>query len=188
VGERWNALSATLASLTEIAHAKRDDPGKSLRVHEALHRSLAHTAYHVGQIVLIAKEMKGASWKSLSIPSAHRRPTTARRPRSVRRGSGPAGGALSRRSRTRARPGGCRARRLLEARFDSDADAARAWNAPVTVQLRGASTFTTSSRIRLVTCSWNTPSSGTTRGRASAISTRGCACRDIANRDRAESG
>jgi hypothetical protein len=39
-----------------------------LRVHEALHRSLAHLSYHVGQIVYIAKSLRGDSWTSLSIP------------------------------------------------------------------------------------------------------------------------
>ena len=39
-----------------------------LRIDEALHRSLAHTAYHVGQIVYLAKEMRGDAWRTLSIP------------------------------------------------------------------------------------------------------------------------
>jgi len=34
----------------------------------AIHRQVAHYAYHVGQIVLVAKHMRGAEWKSLSIP------------------------------------------------------------------------------------------------------------------------
>lgn len=34
----------------------------------ALHRSLAHTAYHVGQIVLLAKYHAGPDWRMLSIP------------------------------------------------------------------------------------------------------------------------
>ncbi|MCB0663298.1 MAG: DUF1572 family protein [Saprospiraceae bacterium] len=37
-------------------------------VQEALQRQLAHYAYHIGQIVLLAKSYKGAAWKSLSIP------------------------------------------------------------------------------------------------------------------------
>jgi hypothetical protein len=37
-------------------------------VHEALHRSLAHLSYHVGQIVYVAKEIRGKDWKYLSIP------------------------------------------------------------------------------------------------------------------------
>jgi hypothetical protein len=42
--------------------------GQSASVLEALHRSLAHTTYHVGQIVYLAKENAGAKWTSLSIP------------------------------------------------------------------------------------------------------------------------
>ncbi len=35
---------------------------------EAFNRQLAHYAYHLGQIVFIGKMIKGADWKSLSIP------------------------------------------------------------------------------------------------------------------------
>ena len=34
----------------------------------ALHRQLAHFAYHVGQIVFIRKIVANKNWKSLSIP------------------------------------------------------------------------------------------------------------------------
>ncbi|WP_396601391.1 DUF1572 family protein [Algibacter sp. R77976] len=37
-------------------------------VTEAINRQLAHYAYHVGQIVFLGKLLKGADWKSLSIP------------------------------------------------------------------------------------------------------------------------
>ena len=37
-------------------------------VQDALHRQLAHYAYHVGQIVLLARSFVGAEWTSLSIP------------------------------------------------------------------------------------------------------------------------
>ena len=39
-----------------------------MHVHEALHRALAHIAYHVGQIVYIAKSIRGSNWTFLSIP------------------------------------------------------------------------------------------------------------------------
>jgi hypothetical protein len=57
-----------------------------LKVHEALHRSLAHTAYHVGQIVYLAKSYGGPGWQSLSIPRAgtaayNQRPSKERPPR-----------------------------------------------------------------------------------------------------------
>jgi hypothetical protein len=35
---------------------------------EALNRSVTHTAYHVGQIVYLARHFAGPAWKSLSIP------------------------------------------------------------------------------------------------------------------------
>jgi Protein of unknown function (DUF1572) len=35
---------------------------------QALERALAHLAYHVGQIVLLAKHLRGADWQTLSVP------------------------------------------------------------------------------------------------------------------------
>jgi hypothetical protein len=35
---------------------------------EALDRSAAHAAYHIGQIVFLAKHLAGANWRSLSTP------------------------------------------------------------------------------------------------------------------------
>jgi hypothetical protein len=42
--------------------------GEALLALEALSRSVTHTAYHVGQIVMIAKHFAGPHWASLSIP------------------------------------------------------------------------------------------------------------------------
>lgn len=42
--------------------------GQALHVHDALHRSLAHASYHVGQIVYLAHAYRGADWEYLSIP------------------------------------------------------------------------------------------------------------------------
>jgi hypothetical protein len=42
--------------------------GQSLTLSRALTRSLAHTAGHVHQIVLLAKHWRGASWRTLSLP------------------------------------------------------------------------------------------------------------------------
>ena len=39
-----------------------------LTVLDALLRSVAHVAYHTGQIVLLAREFTGAGWRTLSIP------------------------------------------------------------------------------------------------------------------------
>ena len=65
----WDALLNALNDLTDNM-LDRDVTirGQNLKVHEALHRSLAHTAYHVGQVVHIAKTFRGSAWKSLSIP------------------------------------------------------------------------------------------------------------------------
>jgi hypothetical protein len=42
--------------------------GETFQVVEALNRSAAHTAYHVGQLVYLARHFAGASWTTLSIP------------------------------------------------------------------------------------------------------------------------
>ena len=36
-------------------------------VTEALNRQLAHYAYHIGQMIILAKQIRGEQWKSLSI-------------------------------------------------------------------------------------------------------------------------
>ena len=67
--EAWRVLFAELHALSDA-----DLPAtvvvrrQSLRIDEALHRSLAHTAYHVGQIVYLAKAARGESWRCLTIP------------------------------------------------------------------------------------------------------------------------
>lgn len=67
--EGWQALLAALEALTDDQLQRtvtiRRQP---IAVHEALHRSLAHLSYHVGQIVYIAKQLRGNDWRSLSIP------------------------------------------------------------------------------------------------------------------------
>jgi hypothetical protein len=65
----WRVLFAALAALTDDdLHEGVTIRKQPLAVHQALHRSLAHTSYHVGQIVYVAKAFRGASWRSLSIP------------------------------------------------------------------------------------------------------------------------
>jgi uncharacterized damage-inducible protein DinB len=80
----WSALLDALSRLSDNDLQRtvkiRQQP---LLVHEALHRSLSHLAYHVGQIVYIAKEIRGKDWKYLSIPpggsDAYNRAPTADR-------------------------------------------------------------------------------------------------------------
>lgn len=67
--EGWTVLFATLdsladANLSQTVKIRKQD----LLVHEALHRSLSHISYHVGQIVYIAHAFAADSWKYLSIP------------------------------------------------------------------------------------------------------------------------
>jgi len=68
--EGWRALFAALDRLSDAdLHATVTIRGQGVTVHDALHRSLAHTSYHVGQIVYLAKSFVGeAAWSSLSIP------------------------------------------------------------------------------------------------------------------------
>jgi hypothetical protein len=47
---------------------------------EAASRSVTHTAYHVGQIVFLAKHLLGASWKTLSIPKGKSKEYNALKP------------------------------------------------------------------------------------------------------------
>jgi hypothetical protein len=42
--------------------------GEAHSVMQAIHRQVAHYAYHVGQIVLLAKHAAGSRWESLSVP------------------------------------------------------------------------------------------------------------------------
>lgn len=42
--------------------------GEPLPVLDAVNRALAHYAYHIGQIVLLAKHLREGEWQTLSIP------------------------------------------------------------------------------------------------------------------------
>lgn len=71
--KKWDESWSTL--FHEIGSLQDSDLGKVIRIRgteftvsEALQRSLAHTSYHVGQIVLMARIHVGRDWKSLSIP------------------------------------------------------------------------------------------------------------------------
>ena len=67
--EGWAVALASIEALqpgdlVRTVHI-RDEP---FLVVEALNRAAGHTAYHVGEIVMLAKHFAGANWKSLSIP------------------------------------------------------------------------------------------------------------------------
>jgi hypothetical protein len=65
----WNQVFTTLDALQETDLIKtvyiRHEP---FTVLGALQRQVAHYAYHVGQLVLLAKQYKKTAWQSLSIP------------------------------------------------------------------------------------------------------------------------
>jgi hypothetical protein len=69
----WTAALASLRSL------RADDVGKDVFIRgerhsviQAANRSLQHTAYHVGQIVFLARHLRPDEWQSLSIPRNRR--------------------------------------------------------------------------------------------------------------------
>jgi len=65
----WAVLVDTLAGLEDAQiGAEVKIRGVGMSVLEALHRSLAHTAYHVGQIVFLAKMLRAGEWRYLTIP------------------------------------------------------------------------------------------------------------------------
>lgn len=65
----WETLFDSVGSL-KIKDFTREVAirGESHTVVEAINRQLTHYAYHVGQIVFLAKHLRGAEWKTLSVP------------------------------------------------------------------------------------------------------------------------
>jgi Protein of unknown function (DUF1572) len=64
----WAALFGALEALTEA------DLGRTVRIRgeahsvmQAINRALGHCAYHVGQIVLLAKHYAGPQWQTLTV-------------------------------------------------------------------------------------------------------------------------
>jgi hypothetical protein len=60
---------------TAIASVKPEDVTRTVTIRgephtvlQAINRQIAHYAYHVGQIVFLAKHLRSKDWKSLSIP------------------------------------------------------------------------------------------------------------------------
>jgi len=67
--EGWTIAMAAIEALTrEDLDRTIHIRGEALLVVEALDRSITHTAYHVGQIVYLARHLAWPDWKSLSIP------------------------------------------------------------------------------------------------------------------------
>jgi hypothetical protein len=67
--EGWSIVFATLDSLKpEDVLRTVTIRQESHSVMQALNRALAHYAQHIGQMVFLAKHLKSAHWKMLSIP------------------------------------------------------------------------------------------------------------------------
>ena len=67
--EGWAVALKTLDGLTPLDMDKTVTiRGEAFLAVEALNRSVTHTAYHVGQIVYLARHLAGDRWTSLSIP------------------------------------------------------------------------------------------------------------------------
>jgi hypothetical protein len=70
----WTLLFAALAPLSEKdLLAEVPIRGEPHTVMQAVHRQLTHYAYHVGQIVTLARHFAGSRWNSLSIPKGRSR-------------------------------------------------------------------------------------------------------------------
>ncbi|HKT60184.1 MAG TPA: DUF1572 family protein [Gemmatimonadales bacterium] len=73
----WDLLDATVDGLAS------DDVDRTVYIRaephsvgQALNRQLGHLAYHVGQIVLLAKHWTGSEWRTLTIPRGQSRQFT----------------------------------------------------------------------------------------------------------------
>ena len=65
----WAVVLPALAGLRDIDLPRHVTVrGQKLTVLEAVSRALAHTAYHVGQIVFLGKMWRDQQWQCLSIP------------------------------------------------------------------------------------------------------------------------
>src|SRR5579872_4022648 len=65
----WDRVFAALEPLSDSDLERkvliRNEPHS---VMQAINRQIAHYSYHCGQIVFLAKHLKGSSWKTLSVP------------------------------------------------------------------------------------------------------------------------
>ena len=67
--EGWKRVFAAVEPLTDKDLERVVTiRGEAHSVMQAIHRQIAHYAYHCGQIVLLAKHFNHAGWQSLSVP------------------------------------------------------------------------------------------------------------------------
>lgn len=85
----WNCVFETLAALEPGDFSRTVTIRGDLHsVLQAINRSLAHIAYHVGQIVYLGKHLRKNAWTSLSIPKGKSDEFNAMKPEE-RKGAGP---------------------------------------------------------------------------------------------------
>jgi hypothetical protein len=67
--ENWNLVFNSLSTLNE-EDLTRSIPirGEVHSVMQAINRQVAHYAYHIGQIVFLAKHLSSDQWKALTVP------------------------------------------------------------------------------------------------------------------------
>jgi len=82
----WEVVEREVGSLTDAdLQATVRIRGTPLTVHAALCRSVSHTAYHVGQIVLVSRMLAAGEWRWITIPKGksseyNKNPTMEKRP------------------------------------------------------------------------------------------------------------
>lgn len=65
----WTCLLDTLQSITDADLTRTITiRGEAHSVMQAINRHIAHSSYHCGQIILLAKHFQHAQWKSLTVP------------------------------------------------------------------------------------------------------------------------
>lgn len=86
--EGWACVFGTVGSL------KPDDLERTVTIRQephtvlqALNRALAHYAQHIGQLVFVAKHLRGAQWQTLSVPRGKSEEYKTRNPKGVVRGA-----------------------------------------------------------------------------------------------------
>ncbi len=67
--DAWRTLFGALEPLSEADMSRTVTiRGEAHSVMQAINRQIGHYAYHVGQIVFLAKHLKASDWRSLSVP------------------------------------------------------------------------------------------------------------------------
>jgi len=65
----WRVVETEVGALSDADLSRTVTiRGEAMTVHTALVRATAHMSYHVGQIVLLARQFGDKEWQSLSIP------------------------------------------------------------------------------------------------------------------------